>query len=136
MRNNDAARAIACLAEQYEISDSSGLKKMRTIEITSYEGVPLRVLQSEDNKVAIENILRTNGWIVVSWTEDNLQLSPISVAAPLSIAAPRSANRPINVEVKKSWDESFQEGFNKVVIIIFVPAIIIFVLSSVISIIN
>lgn len=78
---------FALLTEKYEIEDSSGQKKMRTIEIKTYEGNPLMILQSENNRFAIESTLRNNGWMIVSWAGDNLQLTPIQTTfAPIGFA--------------------------------------------------
>lgn len=53
---------------------------MRTIEIKSKWGKPLLVLQSEDSDFEIEKTLRSNGWNIVSWKNNVLQLSGVSNA--------------------------------------------------------
>lgn len=82
-----ASNANAVLTRRYTIAvtDTSYNRNtvsdvaMVTIEIKSKSNKPLMILQSKDNHHAIENTLRQNGWIVVSWDGDNLQLNaPIS----------------------------------------------------------
>lgn len=73
-------------ASRRENNSSPVYKKMRTIEIRTTKGKPLVVLQSEDNKVAIETILKQNGWQIASWQDDVLQLNAVPLATGNAVA--------------------------------------------------
>lgn len=51
---------------------------MRTIEVKTKWGRPLLVLQSEDTPLAVEQTLRSQGWNIVSWKGNLLQLEGLS----------------------------------------------------------
>lgn len=84
--------AQAFLTHRYEDSSSSSgqglyspggpsknVKPMRTIEVKTKRGQPIMVLQSEDTPLAIERTLKENGWAIVSWSGDNIQLAAVAI---------------------------------------------------------
>lgn len=102
--------AQAFLTHRYESSDTNEhnlyspggfaktLKPMRTIEIKTKRNKPIMVLQSEDTPLAIEKTLKENGWSIVSWNGDNIQLAAVAVlqnqSAMQQQAAVKAGNAP------------------------------------------
>lgn len=96
--------AQAFLTHQYNSPDSTNSiyspssgsskaqKNMRTIEIKTSRGKPIMVLQSEDTPLAIEKTLKENGWVIVSWNDNVLQLTALNILVNQANSQSTAAN--------------------------------------------